>query len=113
MKKIQLYIVSTLLLLLTACSEPQNEADQPYAKQINAAWDYIVENDWENRIAGGKEDATAEKIEATNTYELFDASLRGKEVIRVTFPDQVNSVVGAPILLVSEEGEVVGFLASE
>lgn len=113
MKQIKMFYISILIILLTACSEPQDEEAQPYAKQINAAWDYIVENDWENRIAGGKEDATAEKIEATSTYELFDSSLRGKEVIRVTFPDQPNSVIGAPILLVSEEGEVVGFLASE
>lgn len=117
MKKTLIYSIFIAGLLLSACQETNPRetsfSTDSYNQEIDAAWKYIKQNDWDDRVDGGKENATVDQVLVDETYELLNDEYISKEVFKVSFKEKENSAVGAPSILVSHDGEIVGYMVGE
>lgn len=115
-----LYLTLTVLsiLLICGCSTKQDKVNskgtENYVRIRIVAWDFIEERGWGDTAIEDWKSAEVKKTIADNSYELLDKTYEGKEVLRVSFEDQENVVVGPPLILVDPEtNEVIGYMPGE
>jgi len=115
-----LYLSMTLfsLLLIVGCSSKQDEgntnAKDNYEKIREVAWDFLEEKGWDDRAIEEGKSAEVKKTKADKSYVLLDKTYEGKEVLKVSFEDKGNVVVGPPLILVDPNtNEVIGYMPGE
>ncbi|WP_342543611.1 hypothetical protein MHH33_08845 [Paenisporosarcina sp. FSL H8-0542] len=106
------------ILLICGCSTKQDEVNSKgtdsYERIRKVAWDFIEEKGWGGSAIADWKSADVKKTIADNSYELLDKTYEGKEVLRVSFIDQEDVVVGPPLILVDPEtNEVIGYMPGE
>ena len=104
-----------LILLGAGCSnqfEPNKEDEYREIKAI--AWDFIQEKGWNRNAKEDWQNATVTKIVVDDDYELLDQTYEDKAVLKVSFEDIENAVIGTPSILVDpNNNEVVGYMPNE
>jgi hypothetical protein len=104
--------------MIVGCSIKQDRGNSNvidnYEKIREVAWEFIEEKGWDDRAIEDWKSAEVKKTIADNSYELLDKTYEGKEVLRVSFEDKENVVVGPPLILVDPNtNEVIGFMPGE
>ncbi|MCT4783982.1 MULTISPECIES: hypothetical protein [Exiguobacterium] len=104
------------VLLLVGCDDAQrvvNGTEPADDEAIAVAWSYITARNWQGTSDEGQ-NAEVNRIVIKDGFELFDETLIGEEVLAVSFVSEPDSVVGAPIVLLSPKtNEVIGYIPSE
>lgn len=115
-----LYSLMALLvvLLISGCSTKQDEENSApsdnYGKTREVAWKYLHEKSWGERAFEDWRSAEVIKTIADNSYKLLDKIYAGQEVLRVSFVDKENVVVGTPLILVDPNtNKVIGYMTGE
>lgn len=112
-------IVFFSLFIIFGCSN--NDLKNPpvtesYNDVKEVAWKFVLDNGWHTTAKGNWEEATVLTMLINNdyTYELFDASYKGKEALAVSFENQENVVTGTPVILVDPTTKkVIGYIPGE
>lgn len=105
-----------MILLVFGCSYNQNvgnitETDS-YEKAKEVAWEFIEEKGWNDTAKEGWKSAKVKKVIADNSYELWDKTYEGKEILTVLFEDKENVVVDTPLIFVApDSNDVIGYMA--
>ncbi|MFC5602395.1 hypothetical protein [Sporosarcina koreensis] len=116
--RLYLALTACLMFFVVGCTNNQNVEDKTYADGYESvrkiAWEFIEEQGWNSTAKEDWKSAEVKKIAAQNSYELFNETYVGKEVLAIIFEDKENVVVSTPVILVSEEtDEVIGYIAGE
>lgn len=110
-------IILVILVALCGCNTVKSSdhavEQNNYKTEIENSWRYIQEMNWNDRVSSGIEAASVKKVVVDENYELLDNSYYGDEVLEVSFEDNQDSVIGAPSILVSSSGDVIGHSIGE
>ncbi|GAE35973.1 hypothetical protein [Halalkalibacter akibai] len=120
MRKLVSFLVIAVLFafLLVGCSDNQNIDNQSKNYSSNnakkAAWNFIIDQGWDDTAKGNWRDATLLKVIVDDNYKLLDKTYKGKETLSVSFEDKENVVVGTPLILIdTKTNKVIGYRPSE
>lgn len=105
------------LLILGSCSpipaEKTSLHNNNYDQVKEIAWKFLQENEWQG-TNGDWKSAKVNITVADNTYELLDEEYKDQQVLSISFIDEDNVSVSAPIVLVDANKKVVvGFMLGE
>jgi len=111
-------IFGTLIVLVSGCSfdhtEEQAEPSNHEVKILQNAFDFIVENVWDDLVLGGPLDGTIEVTETTANMKFINEGFTEAEVLEVTYKGKENLVAEPPIIIVNKiDSEVIGYIPSE
>lgn len=89
--------------------------DNEYEDVKKVAWNYLLEQDWNDVVKGDWRSSEVTQVIADNEkYELLDEADVGREVASISFEELDDAVVAPPIVLVdSTTLELVGYMPGE
>lgn len=107
------------LLLIIGCSNGKesknNGQTNAYDKVREIAWEYMKDNDWDDKASGNWQSAKVTEYIVDKGYEhLLVNSYEGKEVLKISFEDKENLVVGTPAILIDPKTDkVIGYIPAD
>ncbi|WP_144841274.1 hypothetical protein [Metaplanococcus flavidus] len=105
-------LIMTLFLVGCGINETTVAGEDEEAQK--AAWDYIVERDWNKNVQAGEQDVEVREVKVDSNYELLDESYIGERVLSISFEGDGKLVTEIPTIIVdSDTNEVVGYIPSE
>lgn len=114
MFRVFLIFFTLITLLVTGCTNSQEDGQDSYDLVRETAYKFVQQNNWDNTIEGDWTNAEVKKIVASRNVQFIDSTYQGKEVLAVSFKDKPNATTGTPVILVEPVNKkVIGYIPSE